>query len=445
MSKTQVPLDQINDNPNQVRIDIGSVDSLAEQILEHGLRQLPEARILDDGEHVTGSFSAYCESVKGSWFLRKGEAQLATGHRRVRAIRLLNADDTPTEQDLFDAGLRPGHVPVDLQRITDEEMLDLLTIENAAREDLSPVEQARLINRHLEAGRTQAEAAEVFGCSRSWVSHRTGLLELPKRVRGHIHDGELSVSQARALKPIFEVDTEGVDFPEGNSFHPETIIENALGGTPSGTLRKQVTQFESWLRQLKGETQEEIRKQEYEQELESDHQSDELQPTPDDNESDKADTVSDELPPSENSSTSASEVFSEHADRSSKDHADQKESPGAAGPPTEPVGGDGQASQPDSKAEEIVAAVARQLSDEVDAATPTWALMALGAGRSADRRTLIEQQIWSRMSQVEANGPGDVAEAIQDWLRPMRVTGVDVPQPSSVAEVDLEQVDRPLM
>jgi ParB-like chromosome segregation protein Spo0J len=458
MSKTQVPLDQINDNPNQVRIDTGNVDSLAEKILEHGLRQLPEARILDDGEHVTGSFPAYCESVKGSWFLRKGEAQLATGHRRVHAIRLLNADDTPTEQDLFDAGLRPGHVPVDLQRITDEEMLDLLTIENAAREDLSPVEQARLIQQHEDTGRTQSEIAEVFGRSQSWVSHRSGLLDLPDYVRAHIHEGDLAVRQARALKPIFKADTENVDFPEGNSFHPETIIENALGGTPSGTLRKQVTQFESWLRQLKGETQEEIRKQEYEQELESDLQNDERESDQRDAEkpdqSDERDNArapaEDALSTSDRGSrkTSSSQRKNLQAGQKERRTGERDESEGSA---SESVGANGEAfhldtqpstsTDPDQrvrKAEEIVATVARQLSDKVDAATPTWALMALGAGRSADRRTLIEQQIWSRMSQVEANDPREIAGAIRDWLRPMGVTGIDVPQPSSVAEVDPE-------
>lgn len=433
MSKTYVPLNRIQDNPNQVRIDTGDVESLADKILQHGLRQLPEGRLLVKGEQPS-SYSKWTNTYEGKWIVPQDQRrliQLASGHRRVEALRVMWNEEVDLEELDVLITHSEAYIPISIQRFSDEEMLDLLTIENAAREDLSPVEQARLIKRHLEAGRTQAEAAEVFGCSQSWISHRTGLLELPDYVRGHIHDGELSVSQARALKPIFEADTEDVEFPEGNRFHPENIINRALEGQPSDELRRDVTQFESWMKKLQGKTQQEIREQEYEQDLESDHQSDDSQPTPDDNESDKADTVPDEPPPSENTSTSAGEVSSQHADRSSKDHADQKESPGAARPPTEPVGGDGEASQPNSKAEEIVTTVARQLSDEVDAATPTWALMALGAGRSADRQTLIEQQIWSRMSQVEANGPGDVAEAIEDWLWPMHVSGIKISQTTS--------------
>jgi hypothetical protein len=270
-------------------------------------------------------------------------------------------------------------------------------------------------------------------------------------LRAKIHEGVLAVRQAIALKPIFEADTEGVDFPEGNSFHPESIIENALGGTPSGTLRKQVTQFESWLRQLKGKTQEEIRKQEYEQELESDSKADERS-----SDRDAAEGASETTPehqssapetPPSSTDDRGSQGFERGAVRSDVDRAreadDDGQRDGPEGPAFEPVGGDGEASRPDphtistdsdqqvEQAEEIVTTVARQLADKVDAATPTWALMALGAGRSADRRTLIEQQIWSRMSQVKAKGPRDVAEAIRDWIRPMQVTGIEIPQTSS--------------
>jgi len=47
MSKTHVPLDQTRDNPHQPRLDVGDIESLAETILEHGLRQLPEGRNLE--------------------------------------------------------------------------------------------------------------------------------------------------------------------------------------------------------------------------------------------------------------------------------------------------------------------------------------------------------------------------------------------------------------
>jgi len=456
MSKTHVRLDQLRDNPNQPRIGTGDLEGLAQKILQYGLRQLPEGRLLVDDNQP--SYTEYTYTQGSDWYLEEDEiavVEIACGHRRAEAIQLLNDDATITDADLRGAGLTPGHVPVDLQRLSDEEMLDLLTIENAAREDLSPVEQARLIKRHLEAGRTQAEAAEVFGCSQSWVSHRTGLLELPDYVRGHIHDGELSVSQARALKPIFEADTENVDFPEGNSFHPETIIENALGGTPSGTLRKQVTQFESWLRQLKGETQEEIRKQEYEQELESDLQNDEPESNQRDAEKpDQSDERDNARAPAEDAlgtsdrgsrKTSSSQRKNLQAGQKGRRTGERDESEGSA---SESVGANGEAFQLDTqpststdpdqrvrKAEEIVATVARQLSDKVDAATPTWALMALGAGRSADRRTLIEQQIWSRMSQVEANDAREIAGAIRDWLRPMGVTGIEIPQMTSSEQI----------
>ena len=210
MSKTQAPLSQIDDNPHQARLGLSDVDSLAESILQHGLRQLPEARLLVDGEPAS-SFSGFTVREDGEWHVTKEEnrtVELASGHRRTEAIRHLNADDTVTDADLRDVGLVPGHVPVDLQRLTDEEMLDLATIENADRDDLSAIEQARLIKEHVDAGRTTAEIGERFSKSASWASNRKRLLGLPQYVQVLVHEGDLSVRQGQALVKAFQLEAE---------------------------------------------------------------------------------------------------------------------------------------------------------------------------------------------------------------------------------------------
>jgi ParB-like chromosome segregation protein Spo0J len=209
MSKTHVPLDQLRDNPHQARLDVGDVDGLAETILEHGLRQLPEARLLVDGKQP--SYSSYTTAHDGEWYLKADDyaiAEIASGHRRAEAVRLLNADDTVTDGDLRAAGLVPGYLPVDLQRLSDEEMLDLLTVENAQREELSPIEQARLIGELSGAGCSGQEIAERFGKSASWVSSRKRLLRLPVYVQEHVHEGEISVRQGQALARAFELEAE---------------------------------------------------------------------------------------------------------------------------------------------------------------------------------------------------------------------------------------------
>ena len=234
MSKTHVPLDQLRDNPHQPRLDIGDIEGLAETILQHGLRQLPEARLVVDGEHWTGSYSSRTKRVDGEWRLRdrESEVQLASGHRRVAAIQLLNDDETVTKAELANAGLVPGHAPVDLQRLSDSEMLDLLTIENAQREELSPIEEARLIQELAEDSRANEEIGMHFGNSASWVSNRKRLTELPTYVQEHVHEGDLSVRQAQALTAAFAVEDEHPDLVQriNVDLRPGNMVSKAVEG-----------------------------------------------------------------------------------------------------------------------------------------------------------------------------------------------------------------------
>ena len=233
MSKTHVPLDQVRDNPHQPRVEIGDIEGLAETILQHGLRQLPEARLVVDGTQP--SYSSYAYAQDQTWYLEEDEmavVELASGHRRVEAVRQLNLDDTVTDGDLRDVGLTPGYVPVDLQRLSDEEMLDLLTIENAQRQSLSPFEEARLIGEMVDAGRDAPQIAERFGKSPSWVSNRKRLTTLPVYVQEHVHDGKISVRQAQPLVTAFAVKEEHPDLVQqvNVGLKPGTMVGKAMRG-----------------------------------------------------------------------------------------------------------------------------------------------------------------------------------------------------------------------
>ncbi len=258
MSKTYVPLDQIRSNPHQSRLDIGDVERLAESILEHGLRQLPEGRLLVDGEQP--SYSEYTEAHDGEWYLEEDQlaiVELASGHRRIEAVRHLNMDDTVTDADLEAAGLVPGYVPVDLQRIDGTEMLDLVTIENVQREELSPIEEARLIKEHAEAGRHNPEIGEAFGGkSPSWVSNRRRLLHLPRYVQEHVHEGDLSVRQGLALATAFAVEDEHGDLVEqvNVDLKPGTMVQQAVrGGLTSDGIRDRTRELTDFVERVEAE------------------------------------------------------------------------------------------------------------------------------------------------------------------------------------------------
>lgn len=450
MSKTHVPLDQVEDNPYQSRIDTGDVESLAEKILEHGLRQLPEARPMIDGE-VVESFSPHTVLKDDEWHLSDesgATAQLATGHRRVHAVRLLNDDSTVTDADLEGVGLHPGYVPVDLQRLGDEEMLDLLTVENAAREELTAVEQARLIREHEKAGRTQSEIGEVFGRSQTWVSKRASILEFPEYARAHIHGGDLSVRQARALRPIFEADWEEVGFPEDNSFHPQSILDKALDGRSSEDLRRDVTQFESWMRQLTGEKQEEIREQEYEQTLESDQQTDGSDPDQQAG-SDHGDrSPVDESPAPETPSPSADDRGSRDRERGpvrrdadqpqeASDEGKRDRSPGTAAP----VGGDGAPSPDREEVQAVIREVASTLAETIDQDVLTRHLVLLNAPTPGALRDRVKDVLEKHVSMEGLDGRAETIAFLGEWLEELGYD-INLPAASPVGRVKSDQVDQ---
>src|SRR2546429_477110 len=74
------------------------------------------------------------------------------------------------------------------------------TREEAQRDDLSPVDEARGYERLIaEFSLTQQDVADAVGRDRSTVANALRLLKLPAAVLALLHDGGLSVGHARAL------------------------------------------------------------------------------------------------------------------------------------------------------------------------------------------------------------------------------------------------------
>ena len=113
-----------------------------------------------------------------------GGYELIAGERRWRAAR--------------EAGL--ATLPAVVREADDRDSLLLALVENVAREQLSPVEEARAYASLVdEFGLSLGEVAERVGRSKPAVSNRLRLLELPEDVLWMVARGELTEGHARAV------------------------------------------------------------------------------------------------------------------------------------------------------------------------------------------------------------------------------------------------------
>jgi ParB family transcriptional regulator, chromosome partitioning protein len=110
--------------------------------------------------------------------------ELIAGERRLRAAK--------------EAGL--DTVPAVVKDIDDRTALEMSLVENLAREDLNPVDEARAFTRLArEFSLSHEQIAQRIGKSRPYVSNTIRLLDLPEPILQMIESGELTSGQVRPL------------------------------------------------------------------------------------------------------------------------------------------------------------------------------------------------------------------------------------------------------
>jgi ParB family chromosome partitioning protein len=146
-----------------------------------------------DGEATAGlADSIRAQGVVQPVLVRPREAggyELIAGERRWRAAR--------------EAGV--ATLPAVVREAGDRDALLLGLVENVAREQLSPVEEARAYALLVdEFGLTLGELGERVGRSKPSVSNRLRLLELPDDVLAMLERGELTEGHARAVLAVHD-------------------------------------------------------------------------------------------------------------------------------------------------------------------------------------------------------------------------------------------------
>ena len=159
----EVPLDQIEPNPNQPRreFDPETLQDLANSIREIGIVQPITLRQTADDRY-----------------------QLISGERRWRASQMVGLST----------------IPAYIRKINDENVMEMALVENIQREDLNAIEIALAYAHLLEnEGMTQEKVSERVGKSRVAVANYLRLLKLPAQVQMALQKKEIDMGHARAL------------------------------------------------------------------------------------------------------------------------------------------------------------------------------------------------------------------------------------------------------
>jgi ParB family chromosome partitioning protein len=164
-ARNRIGIDEIDPNPLQPRrvFEPARLEELAQSIRTNGIIQ----PII-----VRPSGTRY---------------QLVAGERRWRAAKL--------------AGLET--LPVIIQNIPDDRLLEITLIENIQREDLNPIETAVAFERLAkELNLSHEEIGERTGKDRSTITNLLRLLQLPPDLQSLIANRRLSQGHARCLLGI---------------------------------------------------------------------------------------------------------------------------------------------------------------------------------------------------------------------------------------------------
>ena len=158
----KIPIDSIAPNPLQPRtvFQADRLAELAQSIRTNGVIQPLIVRRAKDGY------------------------ELVAGERRWRAARMAALDE----------------VPVVIQDLADERLLEITLIENIQREDLNPIELAQAFERMgRELDLSHEEIGRRTGKDRSTITNMLRLLRLPDEVQVLLAERRLSMGHARAI------------------------------------------------------------------------------------------------------------------------------------------------------------------------------------------------------------------------------------------------------
>lgn len=166
----KVPISNIEPNPYQpdsrIEIPDDTAEKFGKSILEHGLLQTPVARQVND------------------------RYEMGDGWLRLSGFRWLVKNGHPEFQEM----------PLSVRDLNDRQMADLVLEANEIRQNLNPIEKAKLFRKYIEDfGITQAELGRTHNVTQGEIGNTLRLLELPAEIQTKIISQEITPTHGRTL------------------------------------------------------------------------------------------------------------------------------------------------------------------------------------------------------------------------------------------------------
>jgi ParB family chromosome partitioning protein len=159
------------------------------------------------------------QPIRVRWDEGRGAYRLIAGERRWRAATM--------------AGLAELQAVIHDGPLAAEELLGLQLVENALRDDLKPIEQARAYRKLIDArGWTMTELAAELNLHQTTVGRALSLLELPAPVQARVERGVLAPSAAAEIAKLAT--------PEDQAAVAEAVEGQGLGRDEVAELVKAV-------------------------------------------------------------------------------------------------------------------------------------------------------------------------------------------------------------
>ena len=250
ISKMQAARKDETDPRNKVRRGLVKLDSIVE------FADMQTRRSFDPEKNP--SDKTFVESIKRNGIIlpvaiqpiehnRSGKYRIIHGHRRFAAAEHLGLESIPADIWAID-------VP--------EKVIDEVTIEeNTQREDLTPLELARMIQKYMDKhGVTQKEAGALCGQSKAQTSKLLSLLKLPQEFMEFIEEYQVTANKAYRLSQLSEeemklsMDAIRKDLPHEaalSSVNPDAAKIERSAKKPVGTGSKRAETIENGYKMLR--------------------------------------------------------------------------------------------------------------------------------------------------------------------------------------------------